>query len=51
MNWIDYLLIGAVALLIVLDIWYLRRRKKRCGGCASCPYAASCTKIQKVKKK
>ncbi len=51
MNLIDYLLIAVVVLLVGLDIWYLRRRKKRCNGCASCPYAGSCSRIQKVKKK
>lgn len=44
MNLIDFLLVAVIALLVVLDILYLRHRKKSCGGCTSCPYAGSCAK-------
>ena len=47
MNWIDYVLIGVLALAVVGIIVYLIRQKKQgktgCGcGCANCPSAGAC---------
>jgi len=44
-NLIDYLLIAVIAALVAADIWYLRRRRKS-GGCSSCPYAGGCPKAR-----
>ncbi len=46
LQWFDYILIAAIAVLLVLAVWYIRRQGKGCGGCASCPYAGSCKKIR-----
>lgn len=54
MQWIDYVLLGVIAVLVVLAIMYIRRQGKGCSGCASCPYAGSCKKLsanRKQKKK
>jgi hypothetical protein len=51
---IDYIIIGAVSLAVVLISIHLIKRKKEgkngCGcGCASCPSAGSCPSMQKEK--
>ncbi len=46
MSLIDYLLIAVIAALAAADIWYLRRKRKSCGGCSSCPYAGGCPKAR-----
>ncbi len=50
MSWVDYALAAVIVALVVADIVYLRRRKKRCSGCSACPYAGSCERIRKKKK-
>lgn len=51
MHFIDYILIAVIAVLLGLAIGYMRRQRKSCGGCASCPYAGSCKKISTNKKR
>ncbi len=51
MQWIDYVLLGVIAALVVLAVMYIRRQGKGCSGCASCPYAGSCKKIKSNRKR
>ena len=48
MDWIDYVLIGAIAALVVGICAYLIKQKKKgkggCGcGCSGCPHAGACS--------
>jgi|GEM_PF-2223505 hypothetical protein len=51
LQWFDYVLIAVVAVLLGLAVWYIRRQKKGCSGCASCPYAGSCTRVGANRKR
>lgn len=46
---LDYLFIAAALVLLFFAVRYaLRHRGESCGGgCASCPYAANCSKKKK----
>ena len=55
MEWIDYLLIGVLAIALVGIALHLIYRKKQgksgCGcGCAYCPSAGSCPSIQSANR-
>ena len=42
MNTIDYLLIGLIALIVGLAVFYILRAKKKGQKCIGCPYAKDC---------
>lgn len=43
MNLWDFVVLAAVAALVALAVWLMRRSRAK-GGCACCPYAGSCEK-------
>lgn len=56
MEWIDYLIIGIVAALVVGVSVYLVKQKKKgkggCGcGCSGCPNAGACSSCSTEPKK
>ena len=43
MGWMDWAVLGAVAVAAGAAILYIVRRKKRCGGgCENCPLSGGC---------
>ena len=41
MNVWDFVLVAAIAALLVFAVWLMVRSRAK-GGCASCPYAGNC---------
>ena len=42
MRLLDYLLIGLIALIVGLAVFYIIRAKKKGQKCIGCPYAKNC---------
>jgi len=43
MSLLDYLVLGGIAAVIILIImWIIRRKKRGEGGCGYCPYKGNC---------
>ncbi|MCL2300328.1 MAG: FeoB-associated Cys-rich membrane protein [Firmicutes bacterium] len=41
----DFIILGAIALIVACIVAGMVRRKRRCkGGCAGCPYSGQCGK-------
>ena len=43
MGWIDVVLLGGIAALVALMVYWMRHRKRGCGGgCSGCAHSGSC---------